>query len=110
VNGPRLVNVWTLKMSLDRMVSDADLEVLDYQVRVVVDRLISFAVVPDPTVWKRQGANLTVHTQGDAAPLLEIAQWALDNMDSPGPKGFTVERMQTDPLRLKEGWKGYDGN
>lgn len=107
---PRLVNIWTLTLNLNVAATYGDLKDLSEGVEDVLNRVMQTAVVAPPFIWQRRGAVLTVHTQGNPQELIEIGQWALDSMTSPGPTGFEVKRMQAVPLRLTEGWKGYDGN
>lgn len=110
MNKPRLVNVWTLTLNVNVASTYGDLKELSEEVEDVMNRLMQTEIVPPAFIWQRRGAVLTVHTQGNPQELIEIGQWALDNMASPGPTGFELSRSLTVPLQLTEGWKGYDGN
>lgn len=106
---PRLVNVWTLTLNLNTSATDATLIHLDEKIQDVSDRAAYRALVlsREPFIWQRRGAVLTVHAQGDSDLLIEIGQWALDEINA---TGFEISRSISVPLRLKEGWKGYDGH
>lgn len=111
MSGTKLRNIWVLTLDLNPAVTDADRRKLDERVWEVADRVagLALSLSREAFIWRRQGAVLTVKTQGDPDLLIEIGQWALDNMTSPGPTDFGIKRMMSDPLRLTEGWKGHDG-
>lgn len=95
------VRVWTLTLTLNRMISDDDLGHLDSEIRDTWEP-------EEPSrsfIWQRRGVNVRVRTEGNPVVLLDVAEWALLNLS--GTQRFTLESMMTTPLMLREGWHGH---
>lgn len=106
MKSPELVHVWTLKLSLSPVITEASMRDLRECVWSVADREASSATVILPFIWNTRGALLTVRTQGSPFALIKIAEWALEN-SFPEPQGFELSGSRTAPLAKTEGWQGY---